>query len=74
MGCWCSTNAAGSRLSPGASGEFGSHAIRPRSSHPMQVMTFYELFGHKMAMPSAVPAKSRAKPVPISLRIGITFF
>jgi hypothetical protein len=26
-------------LSPGASGEFGSHAIRPRSSHRMQVMT-----------------------------------
>ena len=29
----------GSRLSPGASGEFGSHAIRPRSGHHMQVMT-----------------------------------
>jgi len=26
-------------LSPGASGEFRSHAIRPRSSHHMQVMT-----------------------------------
>jgi hypothetical protein len=37
-------------------------------------MTFYELFGHKTAMPSTAPAKARAKPVPISLRIGITFF
>ncbi len=27
-------------LSPGASGEFGSHANRPRSGHRMQVMTF----------------------------------
>jgi quercetin dioxygenase-like cupin family protein len=31
--------ATGSRPAPGASGEFGSHAIRPRSSHHMQVMT-----------------------------------
>ncbi len=30
---------ARSRLSLGASGEFGSHAIRPRSSHHMQVIT-----------------------------------
>jgi hypothetical protein len=40
----------------------------------MQVMTFYELFGHKTAMPSTAPAKARAKPASISLRIGITFF
>jgi hypothetical protein len=33
------TKVTGSRLSPGASGEFGSHAIRLRSSHHMQVMT-----------------------------------
>jgi hypothetical protein len=38
----CATNAAGSRLSPGASGEFGSHAIRPHSSHHMQVMTIFK--------------------------------
>jgi hypothetical protein len=30
---------AGSRHSPGARREFGSHAIRPRCSHHMQVMT-----------------------------------
>jgi hypothetical protein len=29
----------GSRPAPGASGEFGSHAIRLRSGHHMQVMT-----------------------------------
>jgi hypothetical protein len=39
----CTTKATGSRLSPGASGEFGSHAIRPRSSHHMQVMTVESL-------------------------------
>jgi hypothetical protein len=31
---------SGSRLSPGAGGELGSHAVRPRSSHHLQVMTF----------------------------------
>jgi hypothetical protein len=32
-------NDAGSRISPGASGEFGSHAIRPRSGHHVLAMT-----------------------------------
>jgi len=34
-----SSKDAGFRLSPEASGEFGSHAIRPRSGQHMQVMT-----------------------------------
>jgi hypothetical protein len=33
-------NDTGSRPAPGASGEFGSHAIRPRSRHHMQLMIF----------------------------------
>ena len=39
---------------PGASGEFGSHAIRPRSSHHMQVMTVFR--------PTPPKTSSRRRP------------
>ena len=37
---------------PGASGEFGSHAIRPRSGHHMQVMTVFLTDGFSIVIPA----------------------
>ena len=51
---------AGSRLPPGASGEFGSHAIRPRSGHHMQVMTVWESAGFSIVIPAKAGIQRRS--------------